>query len=60
VLGAAFEESVKTNLTRRYGPGLTFTFKQNPALLGGLRVQVGSDVYDGSIRARLAQLEQSF
>jgi F0F1-type ATP synthase delta subunit len=29
-------------------------------LIGGLRIQVGSDVYDGSVRARLASLEQSF
>jgi len=29
-------------------------------LIGGLRVKVGSDVYDGSIRTRLEKLEQSF
>jgi F0F1-type ATP synthase delta subunit len=27
--------------------------------LGGLRIQVGSDVYDGSVRARLQSLEES-
>ena len=50
--------SVKSALTSRYGPGLTFTFRQNPALIGGMRVQVGSDVYDGSIQSRLQQLEE--
>jgi F0F1-type ATP synthase delta subunit len=33
------------------------TFTENPTLLGGVRIQVGSDVYDGSIRARLNALE---
>jgi F0F1-type ATP synthase delta subunit len=32
-------------------------FAVDPALIGGLRIQVGSDVYDGSIRARLATLD---
>lgn len=50
---------VQTNLTRRYGGGLDIGFTENPALLGGLRVQVGSDVYDGSVQSRLAALEAS-
>jgi F0F1-type ATP synthase delta subunit len=29
-------------------------------LIGGMRIQVGSDVYDGSVLARLAALEKSF
>ena len=40
--------------------GLIFSFAQNASLLGGLRVQVGSDVYDGSVKARLAALEEGF
>jgi F-type H+-transporting ATPase subunit delta len=55
-----FQAAVAANLTRLYGPGLRFVFAENPALIGGLRVQVGSDVYDGSIRARLAALKESF
>ena len=51
---------VQTNLARRYGPGLSVSFAPNPALIGGLRVQVGSDVYDGSIRARLEELADEF
>lgn len=54
------ESSVKTSLEKRYGKGLHFSFAQNPALLGGMRVQVGSDVYDGSVRARLNELEENF
>jgi F-type H+-transporting ATPase subunit delta len=55
-LADAQQTAIKANLTRRYGEGLAFAFAQNPKLLGGLRVQVGSDVYDGSIQARLADL----
>jgi F-type H+-transporting ATPase subunit delta len=48
------------DLNRKYGAGLNIAFTQNPALLGGLRVQVGSDVYDGSVRARLDALRELF
>ena len=58
-LAEAQQAAIKTNLTRRYGEGLIFAFAQNPGLIGGLRVQVGSDVFDGSIRTRLADLAAS-
>jgi F-type H+-transporting ATPase subunit delta len=51
--------SVQGNLTRRYGPGLTFAFTQNPALIGGMRIRVGSDVFDGTIQGRLAELQET-
>jgi F-type H+-transporting ATPase subunit delta len=50
-------EDVQAGLARVYGPGLDTSFEQNPALIGGLRIRVGSDVYDGSVRARLAAIE---
>lgn len=56
----ALQQSVKANLVLRYGPGLDVSFAVNPALIGGLRVKVGSDVFDGSVRARLSELEASF
>jgi F-type H+-transporting ATPase subunit delta len=59
-LGGDQQTSVRNELARTYGPGLNVVFSQNPALLGGLRIQVGSDVYDGSVQARLARLEESF
>jgi F-type H+-transporting ATPase subunit delta len=51
------QASIRANLARRYGEGLAFAFSHNPALIGGLRVQVGSDVFDGSVQARLGELE---
>lgn len=47
-------------LMQRYGEGLGTTFKLNPQLIGGVRITVGSDVYDGSVRARLNAVEGSF
>ena len=54
------QASIRANLARRYGGGLIFAFAQNPGLIGGLRVQVGSDVFDGSVQARLGELGASF
>jgi len=51
---------VETGLTSVYGPGLKWLFVHNPALVGGMRIKVGSDVYDGSVRAGLAELARSF
>jgi F-type H+-transporting ATPase subunit delta len=53
----ALQTSVRANLTQRYGQGLDVTFVVNPDLIGGLRVKVGSDVFDGSVKARLVELE---
>lgn len=55
-----FKTSLSAKLNAPKGGGLIFNFQHNPALIGGLRVRVGSDVFDGSVRARLAALEESF
>ena len=55
----ALMQSLKAHLAQRYGAGLDVAFAVNPALIGGLRVKVGSDVFDGSVKARLAELEAS-
>ena len=46
-----------SDLARRYGPELETSFSENPALIGGMRIRVGSDVFDGSVRARLAAID---
>ena len=48
---------IQAGLTRVYGPRVAATFAENPALIGGMRIKVGSDVYDDSVRARLAALQ---
>ncbi|HTS65814.1 MAG TPA: F0F1 ATP synthase subunit delta [Candidatus Acidoferrales bacterium] len=52
--------AIEAGLTRRYGEALAATFAQSPELIGGVRIQVGSDVYDNTIRAGLEALEKSF
>jgi len=59
-LPAAFEAGLRANLARKHGAGLNISFVQNGGLIGGLRIKVGSDVYDGSVQARLTALEDSF
>ena len=53
---AAFD--ICARIKRKYGEELTSEFIVNPALLGGLRVRVGSDVWDGTLRNRLERLRQ--
>lgn len=50
--------SVETGVARAYGPGVSTSFAENPELIGGMRVKVGSDVYDGSVRTALLTLEE--
>lgn len=52
--------TVQENLKRVYGPTITASFAERPALIGGMRIKVGSDVYDGSVKAGLAALEKAF
>lgn len=59
-LPADLQADVTGRLQKIYGAGVEITFDRNPELIGGLRVKVGSDLYDGSIRTRLEKLEQSF
>ncbi len=54
------QTAFQANLSRAYGPGLQFEYGIDATLIGGVRVRVGSDVYDGSMRARLNALQESF
>jgi F-type H+-transporting ATPase subunit delta len=52
--------SVQARLAGAYGTGISMQFAVLPALIGGMRIRVGSDVYDGSVQSELAALEKSF
>ena len=47
---------LRADIARTHGDDLTFDTVVRPELIGGLRVRVGSDVWDGSVRARLEAL----
>jgi F-type H+-transporting ATPase subunit delta len=49
---------IASNLKRKYGADLTADFAVNPQLLGGMRVRLGSNVWDGSVQNRLQRLAQ--
>lgn len=59
-LTTGLQDALQTSLRRVYGPGLNISFAQEQSLIGGMRIKVGSDVYDGSIQARLKALQESF
>ena len=59
-LPPGMQVTLQEGLTREYGPGLNTSFIHSPALIGGMRIKVGSDVYDGSIQGRLTTLQESF
>ncbi len=49
---------IEGGLKEKYGGDLTTEFGINPELLGGMRIRVGSDVWDGSVRNRLQRLQE--
>ena len=57
-LNSNLSNLVITKLKSRYGDDLTIEFKTNSTLLGGLRVKLGDDVWDGSVRNRLRTLQE--
>ena len=57
-LDSTISSELVANLKKKYGSDLTAEFIVNPELLGGMRVRVGSDVWDGTVRNRLEQLER--
>jgi len=56
----ATRRRVVVGLARTYGTDLVVQYKINPALLGGMRIRVGNDVFDGSVQGRLERLSNAF
>jgi F-type H+-transporting ATPase subunit delta len=55
-LAETLRRGIQGSLAKTYGETLEMAFGENPELIGGIRIRVGSDVYDGSIRAKLMAL----
>ena len=60
VLSATEGQRIAAGLAKDYGDKLTIQYKTNPELLGGLRIKVGDDVFDGSVAGRLDRLSKAF
>jgi F-type H+-transporting ATPase subunit delta len=59
-LPGPLRDTVAQRLSERYGPRLNISFRDDRALIGGMRIKVASYVYDGTIRARLNALGARF
>lgn len=57
-LSTQMRDQLRDELRAKYGADLEFVFIENPSLLGGMRVKVGSHVWDGSVRAKLEVLRE--
>ena len=59
-LDAKISQEIIQSLVTGHGSDVTTEFKVNPELLGGLRIKLGSNVWDGSIQNHLARLQETF
>lgn len=57
-LDEATAAGIAKSLKLKFGDDITTEFRTSPDLLGGLRVKLGSDVWDGSVTSRLAAFSQ--
>jgi len=55
-LDAAQTSRIESSLRERFGADIRTGFSVNPELIAGIRVQMGSDVYDSNVRERLNRL----
>jgi F-type H+-transporting ATPase subunit delta len=51
--------SVIADLEKTYGRASSTSYEENPALLGGLRIRRGNNIWDGSLSGRLNRLQQA-
>ena len=56
-LPADLRAQFEADVTRWFGRGVDAEFTENIDLIGGLRMRVGSHIYDGSVRGRLEAIE---
>lgn len=59
-LDGATQQKVVADLKSKYGDQVEATFVINPELIGGMRIKIGSDVWDGSVKNRIERLEEKF
>jgi len=55
-IDAALLRSIETAFVQKYQRPITASARPNPALIAGLRIRVGDDVYESSIASQLAAL----
>ncbi len=58
-LDEAGRHELEVQVGRLAGSRVRITYEQDAALLGGAIIQIGSTIYDGSVRAQLEQMKQA-
>ncbi len=58
-LDSAEKAKLESIIKQKFGADISTEFRVTPALIGGVRIKLGSDVWDGSISARLAALQKA-
>ncbi|TAL43489.1 MAG: F0F1 ATP synthase subunit delta [Salinibacterium sp.] len=56
-INTAQRERLRSALAANYGRDLKLNVVVDPSIIGGLRVQIGDDVIDGSVSTRLSELK---
>jgi F-type H+-transporting ATPase subunit delta len=56
-LDDATRTAVEQGLARRFGRAMATTFVVDPSLIAGLRLRAAGELFDDTVRARLAALE---
>ena len=54
------EEALANKLSEIYGRAVSLKIDVDPAIIGGVSVKVGADLYDGTILRRLTEAKQAF
>jgi len=57
-IGEAELARIEETVSRVHGKKVALTVKQNPDLIGGVRIYIGTTLYDGSVATALEELER--
>ena len=58
-MNSAARESIASALGKKYGRPVTAIEKRNDALIAGMRVRIGDDLYESSVAGQLATLAEN-
>jgi F-type H+-transporting ATPase subunit delta len=59
-VGKKYETELKRSLKKVTGRDVDAEFRVDPALIGGMRIRIGSTMYDSSIKGQLGLLRDKF
>lgn len=59
-LSQDLQRTIITNLRTCYGTSINIRFSEDSQLIGGIRVKIGSEIYDGTVRHGLAVIAKRF